>query len=115
MKPTLYKKANPLMISFFFLFLVSIIPAFLYTIDWISTSLYHFFSNVLAIVFYALMALLLCHTIKKRQLVYALALLAILCILYLYTQPFDLANTLFFSGKLLFFLIVVLILKKKIH
>jgi len=114
MKSILFKNLNPLLIYFFFLLLVSIIPAFLYTMDWISTSLYQFISIVLGIAFYALLAFLVCR-LKKRQFLFALVLVFLIILLYIFTQPFKLETAFSFLCKLTIFLILVLITKQKNH
>ncbi len=87
--------------------------AFLYYIDIITPFLFYWFTQVLGVLFYIVLAFLLNKFIPKRTLVIQIIIVILLLVVYFLTQAFELLSFLLFSGKLLVFIVTLLLIKKK--
>lgn len=95
------------------LILVSVVIAFLYTMDWVGTHLFLFLSQLLGYVLYAGAALFLCRFVSKRIVIIALIVAVMMILLYLLTHPLTLTSFLLFLGKIGLFLVIIILFKNK--
>lgn len=112
MKINLSKKTIFFIQGVAFLLLVSLLLAVLYSFDLINTSLFFIFCQINGFILYGFLAFLFCKTIKRKVMIYALIFSFLVILLYFLYQPFVLSKTILFLLKNLFFLAIILFLKK---
>lgn len=112
MKITLSKKTSFFIQKTAFLLLVSLLLALLYNFDLINTSFFFVFCQINGFIFYGILALFFCKLIKRKVMLYALFFSFLIILLFFLYQPFVLSKMILFLSKIIFFLVLILFLKK---
>lgn len=113
MKKNISKDFTVLLELIGFLLLLSLLTAFLYTMDWISSAFFILFTQLIGIGFYAVLGMAFLRLIAKRVMIFALIFAAVIFLMAIFVMNLPTKGCLYLIVKLFVFLGVIFIFKKK--